>query len=78
MVSNILLFLIAQPSDEKQHKTNKMGKAFWDIGRRKRMTRKKFVGNEFLVLCLQVNRPEILKYKHTNKGTEVHYTVALL
>ena len=40
--------------------------------------RKKFVGNEFLVLCLQVNRPEILKYKHTNKGTEVHYTVALL
>lgn len=31
MVSDILLFLITQLSGERQHKTNKMGKALWAL-----------------------------------------------
>lgn len=78
MVSNILLFLVTQLSDERQHKTNKMGKAFWATGRRKRMQKMKTVGSKFLFLCPQVNSPEMLNYKQSRKAAEVPYTMASL
>lgn len=77
MVSNILLFLITQLSEERQHKPNKMAKAFSAIGRR-RMQKMKTVGSKFLLLCPQVNSPEMFKYKQSHKATEVPYTRAAL
>lgn len=67
MVSNILLFLITQLSEERQHKPNKMAKVFWVIGHR----RMKTVGSKFLFLCPQVNSPEMFTYKQSHKATEV-------